>query len=314
MEEIILSGVSKNLLIVGGSGFIGRHLVSGAISKGYSTTVLSLRSVDKEDRIAGADYLTSDIVDYKVLKKNLSGKNFTHIVNLGGYINHARFKEGGRQILDAHFYGVQNLLEIIDWNTLEMFVQIGSSDEYGDAPAPQSENIRERPISSYALGKLASNQMLQMLHRTEDFPVVILRLFLVYGPGQDDKRFLPQIIKGCLNNETFDTSLGEQLRDFCYVDDITRGILMALESCDANGEVINLASGKPISIREVVELVNSVIAKGTPLFGKIPYRIGENMELYADINKAKNLLNWAPQIDLLEGIERTVKYYNDGNV
>ena len=303
----------KSLLIVGGSGFIGRHLVLEAVNKGYITTVLSLHYIEKSNRIADVNYLTADIANYNDLKNTLSGKIFTHVVNLGGYINHARYKEGGRQVLDAHFLGVQNLVEVIDWNVLNKFVQIGSSDEYGDALAPQSESLREKPISPYSLGKVATSQMLQMLHRTENFPAVILRLFLVYGPKQDDKRFLPQIIKGCLNNETFETSYGEQLRDFCYVDDIIRGILISLECNKINGEVINLASGIPVTIREVIELVQSIISQGSPLFGKIPYRTGENMELYADVNKAKKLLNWEPQIEMNEAMNKTIKFYATTN-
>jgi len=99
------------------------------------------------------------------------------------------------------------------------------------------------------------------------------------------------------------------LRDFCYVDDITRGILLALKSDDVNGEVINLASGVPISIRKIVELVQETIGKGTPDFGAIPYRIGENMALYADNSKAARILGWLPTITIEEGIEKTVSYY-----
>ena len=131
-----------------------------------------------------------------------------------------------------------------------------------------------------------------MLYRTERFPVVILRLFLVYGPGQDSSRFLPQIIKGCFSGKEFETSLGEQLRDFCYIDDITDGILKTLKCNDVNGEVINLASGDPVSIRSVIEKVRNYIGKGRPIFGKIAYRPGENMKLYADTSKAESLLKW----------------------
>ena len=107
-------GELNKLLIIGGTGFIGRHLVLAAVHKGYKTTVLSLHNVESTNRIDGVDYLISDVVNYNLLKKTLSGKVFTHVVNLGGYINHARFKDGGRQILDAHFLGLQNLVELLE--------------------------------------------------------------------------------------------------------------------------------------------------------------------------------------------------------
>lgn len=300
---------SEKLLIVGGTGFIGRHLVLNAVKRGYSTVVVSLNPLDTKKKIDGVEYLQADIINLVNLKKRLKDAKFEYVVNLSGYIDHGNFLEGGRNIIDAHFVGVQNLLQTIDWSVLKRFVQIGSSDEYGSLPAPQSEEIREKPISSYSLGKLASTQLLQMLHRTEGLPAVTLRLFLVYGPGQNNRRFLPQIIKGCLSNSVFPTSAGEQLRDFCYVDDITDGILSTLIHDKVNGEVINLASGSPIAIRDVVEQVQQTIGKGVPEFGKIHYRAGENMALYANVLKAKKLLGWSSVVTLQEGVRDTVNYY-----
>ena len=121
-----------------------------------------------------------------------------------------------------------------------------------------------------------------------------MRLFLTYGPGQDNKRFFPQIIQGCLSGDPFPTSAGEQLRDFCYVDDIAQGILTALTNEQVNGEIINLASGNPVAIRDAIELIQTTLGKGTPEFGKVPYRAGENMALYADVSKAKKILGWEP--------------------
>ena len=136
-----------------------------------------------------------------------------------------------------------------------------------------------------------------------------IRLFLVYGPSQDHKRFLPQVIRGCASGKPFPMSLGEQLRDFCYVDDVTRGILLALRQGDINGEVINIASGIPIKIREVAQKVKVLIGQGDPIFGQIPYRPKENMALYADISKANYLLNWQPETALEDGILRAIALY-----
>jgi len=203
------------------------------------------------------------------------------------------------------------LVEFIPRETLKRFVQIGSSDEYGNAPSPQNEDLREHPISPYSLGKVASTHFLQMLHQTENFPAIVLRLFLTYGPGQDLARFLPQIIKGCLSAEEFPTSLGEQLRDFCYIDDTVSAIIKSLECEAAVGEVINIASGTPVTIRQVIEKVTELVGgSGTPNFGGIPYRVGENMSLFANVSKAKNILGWKPCTSLDKGIKRTIEWYS----
>ncbi len=301
--------MAERLLITGGTGFIGSHLACHALKAGLEITVLSLHPPSDDRRLDGVTYLQADLTDRVQLQESLPLTTYDYVVNLSGYINHSSFLQEGRGVIDTHFVGVENLLQELDWNVLKCFVQIGSSDEYGDLPAPQSEVMRENPISPYSLGKVATTQLLQMLSRTEGFSAVILRLFLVYGPEQDEKRFLPQIIQGCLSNTRFPVSAGEQLRDFCYVDDISKGILAALIAENVSGEVINLASGNPVAIREVVEQVHQCVGKGKPDFGSIPYRIGENMSLYADISKARRLLGWKPSISLELGIEKTVNYY-----
>lgn len=301
----------KELLVIGGTGFIGRHLVDQAASHGYQPTILSLHKVQKREKISGVEYIVGDLCSQKELKNNLIGRDIEYLVNLGGYIDHSKYDKGGRETMMTHFLGVQNLIQYLDWNNLKRFIQIGSSDEYGGQSAPQDESMREEPISFYSMGKVAAGQMLQMLYKTEGFPCVILRPFLVYGPGQDEQRFLPQIISGCLREESFPASYGEQLRDFCYIDDIINGIFRALESSDAVGQIINLASGQPVTIKNMIKRVQKMAGSGDPQFGKVPYRPGENMALYADITKAKKLLEWEAKVDLDEGIRRTIEYYKN---
>lgn len=300
----------KNLLVIGGSGFIGRWVVKEGLNRGYKVTVLSLKSLHNKSKISNVEYLKVDLSKRSIVKKYLSNKFYTHVINLGGYIDHSSFLEGGRETLDIHFGGLLNLIECLDWTLLESFIQIGSSDEYGDASAPQSEDSIIRPISSYSLAKSAASYFLQMLHRTENFPVVILRFFLVYGPGQDNSRFIPQVILGCLKNSTFDASQGKQLRDFCFITDVVEAIYLSLESSEVNGEIINIASGDAVTIRSVIQKINTIIGKGQPKYGEILYRKGENMKLYANINKAKKILDWQPKITLEDGLKETINYYN----
>jgi len=301
----------KKLLVAGGNGFIGRWVTKGGVERGYETTALDLSVPENERCVEGVSYIAADLRDLDSLSRTLAVQGFTHVVNLSGYINHSKFLEGGQDVLDVHFGGVLNLVHSLDWEALESFVQIGSSDEYGSLPAPQHEEMKEAPISSYSLGKLASGQFLQMLNRTEGFPATILRLFLVYGPGQELGRFLPQIILSCLGGDEFPVSEGEQLRDFCFIEDVVTGIFTALESSDIDGEVFNLASGQPLSIRSVVEQVVQIIGGGTPKFGVIPYRTGENMKLYADVGKITKSVGWKPSVSIDEGIRRTIAAYRN---
>ena len=297
------------LLVVGGGGFIGRHIVYRGVELGWDVTRLglSLRQREPESLPAVRD-VTADITRGDALRKALDGASFEYVVNCGGYVDHTPLFGGGRGVLEAHFAGVLNLIETLDRDGLRSFVNLGSGDEYGNNPAPQAETQREAPISPYSLGKVAATHLLQMLHRTEDFPAITLRLFLTYGPGQDNRRFVPQVIEGCLAGRSFPTSKGEQLRDFCFIQDSVDAVFAALTRPAALGEVINVASGRPVSIRQMIETIQRRIGRGAARFGEIAYRPGENMELYADISKAGALLGWEPKVPLETGLDKTIEW------
>ena len=299
---------NDKLLIIGGTGFIGQHVVKMALKKGFNVTVLTKNNHNANDKLDGVIYIAVDIGNKVSLLSNLKIKVFDYVINLGGYINHANYSNGGSEVYDVHFSGVRNLVDCLDKSKIKGFVQIGSSDEYGNNSAPQIETQREAPISPYSCAKVASTHFLQTLYRTEMFPAVILRPFLVYGPGQSEERFIPQIIKGCTNRQEFPVSKGEQLRDFCFIDDFIQAVFSALDNHSAHGEVINIASGKPISIKKMINTIVDIIGSGEPQFGQVAYRNGENMALYGDTTKAKEILGWKTSVSLRQGLLKTIKW------
>jgi nucleoside-diphosphate-sugar epimerase len=304
---------STRLLVLGGTGFIGHHLVREAMLKGWDVSSVSLHQPNKQRRVEGVHYLKMDLTNLAEVRAGLNIK-FDYVVNLGGYIDHTLFNKGGRRIIEAHFNALQNIVEFLPRENLKRFVHIGSSDEYGNLSAPQREDSRESPISPYSLGKLAGTHFLQMLHKTENFPSTILRLFLTYGPGQDDKRFLTQIIKGCLKGSTFPASEGKQLRDFCFVEDTVKAIFLALRSDRANGEIFNVGSGIPLTIKSLINSIRLIIGKGQPQFGLIPYRTGENMALFANTAKIRDILGWVPNVSLEDGLRLTIDSIREDDV
>ena len=126
---------SPHLLVIGGTGFIGHHLLREARQRGWQVTSVSLNSPSTERFVEGVRYLHFDMRDNNVVKKFLD-EDFDYVVNLGGYINHQLFCEGGRNLIDSHFTALQNLVQVLPRLKLKRFVQIGSSDEYGNVPAP----------------------------------------------------------------------------------------------------------------------------------------------------------------------------------
>jgi nucleoside-diphosphate-sugar epimerase len=295
-----------SLLVIGGNGFIGRHIVDEALRRGWQVLSTGVSPTPSVPPRPGLETCVADTTDPASLAVVIAGRSFNYVVNCGGYIDHTRYFQGGRKLYDAHFGAAYYLPGLLDRTALKAFVNIGSSDEYGSQPAPQRESDREASISPYSCGKTAATHFLQMLARTEGFPAVTLRLFLTYGPGQGERRFLPQIIRQCLADASFPVSHGEQLRDFCYAADTVAAVFRALESPAARGEVINIGSGIPVSIRSVIERVCTIVGKGTPRYGEVAYRPGENMALYPDIAKAQDLLGWMPKVPLDDGIQRTI--------
>jgi nucleoside-diphosphate-sugar epimerase len=132
---------------------------------------------------------------------------------------------------------------------------------------------------------------------------------LVYGPSQDKNRILPQIISNCLINKKFPVTKGEQYCDFCFIDDVVNGVFKSFSSSKTNGEILNIGSGKPIRIKNIVNLVCKLIGKGKPQYGKLKYKKGINMELFPNIKKAKLKIGWFPKVTVAKGLSLTIKAY-----
>ena len=300
--------IKPHLLVVGGTGFIGYHLVDSAKKKGWKVSSISLHKPKKHRYVKGANYITVDISNLKKLKQKLNG-SFTYVVNLAGYVQHDSSENKKSKIFKTHFTGLINLTKVFSKKRIKCFIQIGSSLEYGKVKSPQNENQICKPRSTYGLAKLASTEFLLMLCKIKKFPTCILRFFQVYGPKQDSNRVLPQIIKGCLNGKKFPVSKGEQVRDFCYIDDVVDAIFLILKIKKKNCEIFNIGSGKPIKIKKIIKQICKIIGRGKPQFGKIKYRKDENMKLYPNINKAVTKLKWRPKVNFNQGIRTVINSF-----
>ena len=147
------------------------------------------------------------------------------------------------------------------------------------------------------------------LFKQKKFPSIVLRLYQTYGPKQDFNRFIPVIVRGCLNNEKFPCSDGIQLRDFLYIDDVINAIFKSLRNKGAIGQIINVGSGKPKKIKEIILKIKKILKKGYPQFGKIKLRKDESLKIYPSIKKAKERIKWEPKIPFEKGLKRTIKSY-----
>ena len=301
--------LKKNILIVGGTGFIGYHLAKRSLAKGWQVTSISSKPPKKIRYLSKIKYILCDITKKKLLKRNIK-RSFDYVVNLGGYVDHSNKKK----TLKSHYEGCKNLTEIFLKKVLLAFVQMGSSLEYGSSNSPQKENMKcnlKSIKSTYGKAKLLSSIHMINLFKKKKFPSTVLRLYLAYGPRQDINRFLPIIIKSCIKNQKFPCSKGVQLRDFIHVDDVVDAILKSLINKNARGQIINIGSGKPRKIKKVIEDVQKISKGGYPQYGTFKLRKFEILKLYPSIKKAKNKINWKPKISFEKGLRSTIKYYNE---
>jgi len=298
--------LTKKILISGGTGFIGYHLAKKCIRMGWEVTSFSKRKPKSIRTLKKVKYLTGDLIKKKELK--VLKKKFDYVVNAAGVVDHS----ANENVFKAHYLGCKNLSDFFLKKKIKLFLQIGSCVEYGPQKSPQKENFKSKMLdlkSMYSKGKFAASQYLMQLHDKYNFPIIVFRLYLNYGPNQDFNRFLPVIIDGCVRNKKFPCSSGMQYRSFTYIDDLVNAIIIALKKPELSGNIFNIGNSKPVKIKKIIQYIQKKINKGTPLYGKVKFRKDEIKSLYPNTTKAKSLLNWQPKIGFSEGLTKTIKYY-----
>lgn len=301
------------VFITGATGFIGSHLCRRLVSLGATVHIL-VRKPERLFRIKDIqDSLQiwhGDLGNFNFVKKIISGIKPVKIYHLAAYVNPARSTNLLESVIEDNVKGTVNLLRALENIDFDCFVNTGTCEEYGDNPAPFTEEQRENPVSPYSASKVATTYFCQMLYKVQGLPIVTLRPFLTYGPYQESGLLIPSLIKCCLEKRDFKMSKGEQTREFNYVDDIVEGFYKASITEKAIGEIINLGNGKEYRILELVEIIIGLM--GNPIcveVGALPYRKGETTHFFCSNKKARSLLNWNPKTDLIDGLKKTIDWY-----
>ena len=299
--------MTGDALIIGGTGFLGHHLTKKLSASDLSCTVLSRVEPNALKKIVGVNYIQADLARQQEVNAVIEGSSYKYVINLGGYVDHSPFMNGGMKVVETHFFGLCHVLNAINTSKIQCFLNVGSSNEYGMAKSPIGEDIDLSPNTPYAFSKVASSQFLEMLAKTEGFPAVNVRLFLAHGPGQLTNRLIPQLVTSCLKKEPIVISSPNLIRDFCYISDIVEGIYACLMSRDCHGHSINIASGIPVSIIRLAEMVIEICGSGSLNIDMGLARPNENETLFANISKAKTLVGWAPEVCLETGLEQVIR-------
>ena len=224
--------MKKKILIVGGSGFIGKNLIKALNHSEYEILSASRKIPKKKDRIKNIKYISLDISKKRQLKK-IKNK-IEYVINLGGNIDHSN----KIKTFNSHYIGCKNLVDHFIDKKLLLFIQIGSSLEYGKVKNPHTEDQKCKPNSYYGLSKYNASKYLLK----KNIPNVILRLYQVYGSYQKKNRLISSAIDAFLKGKCFKSTSGKQYRDFLHISDLTSLIKKILKKKKINHGIYNVGS------------------------------------------------------------------------
>jgi len=298
--------MKPTVLVTGGTGFLGKNFITYLKNKNrFSIYSLSKKKIKKNFQQKNVKYIFCDISNKKQLKKKLH-HNFNYIVNFAGHINHKNLNK----TYETHYLGLKNLVDIFEDKNIIKFIQIGSSVEYGFLESPQKEEqfVQAKSLKSmYGKSKLLSTEYIMKKFKLKNFPAIVIRPYLVYGPGQSADRLIPITISNCLKDYSFKCSSGEQKRNFMFIDDFVKIVYKSLFS-KLTGQILNVGSVKNYKVKFVISNINKLIGMGRPLYGRIKMRRDEPMNLYPSLKKLKKI-SIKKETAIIDGLKKTISYY-----
>lgn len=309
-------------LVSGAAGFIGARVAEMLLAEGHTVTGVDNLNDAYDVRIkeyrlrrlqavAGFSFVRADIADRALLdsRSPLGETPFEAVVNLAARAGVRASVENPWIFYETNVIGTLNLLELCRQRGIPKFLLASTSSVYGaNAPSPTPESAdSSRPLQPYAASKKAAEVLCHSYHRLYEIDVSVVRYFTVYGPaGRPDMsmyRFTKWIREGQPVQLYGD---GEQSRGFTYVDDIARGTLAALRPLGY--EIINLGGHEVITMKALIAMLEERIGRKA-VVEVHPPNPADMLTNWADVSKARRLLDWQPQVGLSEGVSRFVEWY-----
>jgi len=308
----------SKILVTGGAGFIGSHLVDRLIAEGSEVTVLDNFDTGKLDNVSGHKDLRiakGDIRDYALIRHTVEDVDAVfHEAALASTVLSVKNPLVANEI---NVTGTLNLLKASSDLGVKRFIYASSAAVYGNTSAPRKkEDMPLDPASPYGMSKLAAEKYAKIFYELYGLETVSLRYFNVYGPRQrfDEKWAYGGVISIFLNRLLKNMPPvvhgdGEQTRDFVYVKDVVEANMLALKTSGAAGEVFNIGTGKRITVNKVAQLLREMTNKENLENVHADSRPGDVRHGYADISKAERVLNYVPKFSLDQGLTELVNWY-----
>lgn len=281
----------ERIFLIGGSGFVGKNLVN-QFRKEYEVHIID-KYIDEEffSKIPEIKILKMDLVNEQI-PLNYPSPDF--IINLASIVTAERNLDLFDVLISSNLKVLLKLFERFkEDKNLKMFIQFGSSEEYGSDGSPFMESMRERPNSPYALVKQFTVNTALMLHTNYGFPSMVVRPSNLFGKYQSSSKFIPYVVLQLKSNAPLNVTPCEQKRDFIYAEDFAWCIEQLIRNYTrAIGEIVNVGSGESISLKDIIEMCKKYINSSSMVnYGALPYRENEVMDLRCDENKLTKIIN-----------------------
>jgi UDP-glucose 4-epimerase len=301
----------RRALVTGAAGFIGQRLVQQLVEAGARVWAGAAPD-EPSERVAALPtqvkrlvFDLRDAVAVQAAVAEATPQVVFHLAAVG--VTNAGVDPSLALAVNAG--GTVHLLEALKERNVERIVLVGTCYEYGARETVEGLD----PFNTYAASKVAAWAFGRMYWRAYGLPIVTVRPFQVYGPGQPAGTLIPAAIDVALIGRDFPMTPGEQVRDFIYVDDVVAGMMAAAEAPGIEGESIDLGTGRSHAIRQAVARIWEIAeARGRMLPGALPYRPGEVMRIVADADRAARLTGWRARVSLEEGLRRTIEVMRAG--
>lgn len=307
----------KNILVVGGTGFIGSHLIQRLILDKKYKIYITIRNKSNLWRIMPFVNKIKLINLDKTADLNsifISNHIDTIVYLATSYIKKDPTKEEIEKMIDTNITFPTLLLNTAVRNNVKYFINAGSCAEYKQSKGKISEKSKIEPQNFYASSKLAFEEILKFHSNSFLLKAVTLKLFYPYGEKDNDNKVITHIFKNIKNKKRSLVTKGGQRLCFTYVEDITGAFVKALEFLHFGRstlyEVFNIGNSKTTTLREIVTIIEKKLGRKIDVhFGAIPYQKNELMHLSCNYKKAYKKLKWYPQHDISDGLEKMYNYY-----
>ncbi|MCP4605508.1 MAG: NAD-dependent epimerase/dehydratase family protein [Proteobacteria bacterium] len=309
----------KQILITGGAGFIGTQLIKRIVDENRITVLDTLhRNSLKDSGLEDHPNLTlikADVRDGPAVRSAIKGA--THVVHLASIAGVDTVINNPLLTMDVCIKGAFNLLEAaIDADRIERFVHFSTSEVFGR----YAYRVAEGDVTSlgavgearwtYAVSKLATEHLCHVMHKTHDLPTVTIRPFNIFGPGQVGTGAIHHFVVKAVKNEPIEVhNEGDQIRAWCYIDDLVDGLVLSLSRPEAVGQTFNIGNPRTaVTVYRLARLIVQLTNSESELVN-IPWPYPDVELRIPDISRAQELLGFKPKFDLEEGLLPTIDWY-----